>query len=179
MRIARTWRDARFRLTATVVLVGAAVTPADAQGRGAASFPRVEAGGGGGVAGAVSLGDRVNRANEANANLFVAVHANSAGSAHGYLSTSGTSTYYHDIHCRLAAQRVYEKLLTLGWHEFGVVGNFSYAPLRNTRIPSILVEQAFMSHPGDEARLLDPQYQRQQAKAIADGLESFLTEARE
>jgi len=58
MRIARTWRDARFRLTATVVLVGAAVTPADAQGRGAASFPRVEAGGGGGVAGAVSLGDR-------------------------------------------------------------------------------------------------------------------------
>ena len=127
----------------------------------------------------ISLGDRVDRANAANANLFVAIHANSAGSTRGYLSTSGTSTYYHQIHCELAARRVYEKLLTLGWHEFGVVGNFSYTPLRNTRIPSILVEQAFMSHPGDEAKLLDPQYQRHQAKAIADGLESFLNEARE
>lgn len=55
----------------------------------------------------------------------------------------------------------------------------TYAPLRNTRMPSILVEQAFMSHPGDEARLLDPGYQEQQATAIANGLEAFLDRARE
>ncbi len=127
----------------------------------------------------VSLSERVDRANEANADLFVSIHANAAGSARGYLSISGTSTYYHGIHCRLPAQRVYEELLKLGWGEFGVVGNFSYSPLRNTRIPSILVEQAFMSHPGDEARLLDPQYQGQQAIAIANGLESFLSSVRE
>jgi N-acetylmuramoyl-L-alanine amidase len=127
----------------------------------------------------VSLGERVERANAANADLFVAIHANSAGSSRGYLSVSGTSTYYHDIHCQPIARLVYERLLGLGWREFGVVGSFSYTPLRNTRIPSILVEQAFMSHPGDEARLTDPAYQREQAVAIAEGLEAFLRTARE
>ena len=42
-----------------------------------------------------------------------------------------------------------------------------------------LVEQAFMSNPYDEARLLDPDYQEQQAEAIIKGLEKFLNEVRE
>jgi N-acetylmuramoyl-L-alanine amidase len=126
-----------------------------------------------------SLSERVARTNEAGADLFVSIHANAAGTSRGFLRVSGTSTYYHDIHCRLPAELVYEKLLRLGWDEFGVVGNFSYRPLRNTRVPGILIEQAFMSHPGDEARLLDPEYRRQQAVAIADGLEAFCDRARE
>jgi hypothetical protein len=58
MRIARARRVARVPLAAAVVLFAAAVTPAAAQARGAASFPRVEIGGGGAVAGALSLGNR-------------------------------------------------------------------------------------------------------------------------
>src|SRR5690606_15779543 len=57
----------------------------------------------------VSLSERVERANAANADLFVAIHANSAGSSRGYLSVSGTSTYYHDIHCQPIARLVYER----------------------------------------------------------------------
>jgi N-acetylmuramoyl-L-alanine amidase len=126
-----------------------------------------------------SLDERVARANATNADLYVSLHANAAGTRRGHLRVSGTSTYYHDVHCHLAAQLVYEQLLALGWDEFGVVGNFSYLPLRNTRVPAILVEQAFMSHPGDEARLLDPDYQQRQAIAIANGLEAFFDRARE
>jgi N-acetylmuramoyl-L-alanine amidase len=59
------------------------------------------------------------------------------------------------------------------------VGNFSYTPLRSTRVPAILVEQAFMSNPSDEARMLDPDYQHKQAMAIANGLEAFFHHARE
>ncbi|MBN1513332.1 MAG: family 10 glycosylhydrolase [Phycisphaerae bacterium] len=128
---------------------------------------------------APTLQERAERANKANADFYVSIHANAAGSAGGFLRTSGTSTYYHGIHCQRPARLVYEKLLGLGWDEFGVVGNFSYMPLRNTRVPAILIEQAFMSHPGDEARLLDPDYHRQQAIAVADALDAFFDGARE
>ncbi len=126
-----------------------------------------------------SLSDRVQTANDASADFFVAIHANAAGNARGFLAVSGTSTYYKDEHCRLPAELVYRKLLGLGWGEFGVVGNFSYSPLQNTRMPSILIEQAFMSNPSDEARLLDPEYQRKQALAVADALEQFVNAVRE
>lgn len=126
-----------------------------------------------------SLSDRAAKAVEAGADFFVSMHANSAGSSRGILRVSGTSTYYHTINCQLAAELVYKKLLELGWGEFGVVGDFSYAPLRNTRVPGLLVEQAFMSHPGDEARMLDPTYQHNQAVAIVTGLEEFLNRVRE
>jgi N-acetylmuramoyl-L-alanine amidase len=125
------------------------------------------------------LSERAARANEANADFLVCLHANSAGTARGFLKTSGTSTYYHGIHCRLSADLVYRKLLELGWGEFGVVGNFSYTPLRNTRVPALLVEQGFMSNPADEARLVDPEYQKKQATAIASGMEEFLNRVRE
>jgi N-acetylmuramoyl-L-alanine amidase len=126
-----------------------------------------------------TLQERVERTNAADADFFVSIHANAAGNTRGYLAISGTSTYYKDKHCYLPADLVYRRLLDLDWREFGVVGNFSYYPLTNTRVPGILVEQAFMSNPSDEARLLDPAYQRQQAEAIAAGLEEFLAAARE
>ncbi|MBP7937055.1 MAG: N-acetylmuramoyl-L-alanine amidase [Phycisphaerae bacterium] len=126
-----------------------------------------------------TLAARVEAANEVNANFYVAIHANAAGNGRGFLKISGTSTYYRDKHCRLLAQLVYNGLLGLGWNEFGVVGNFSYSPLQNTKMPSILIEQAFMSNPADEARLLDSIYQEQQAQAVADSLEQFLRRVRE
>ena len=126
-----------------------------------------------------TLEERVERTNAAGADFFVSIHANAAGHARGYLSVSGTSTYYRDKHCHRPAECVYRRLLQLGWQEFGVVGNFSYYPLQNTRVPGILVEQAFLSNPSDEARLLDAEYQRRQAEAIADGLEDFFAAVRE
>lgn len=126
-----------------------------------------------------SLRERVDRANAAGADFYVSMHANAAGNTRGFLAISGTSTYYLDAHCYLPADLVYRRLLDLDWQEFGVVGNFSYSPLTNTRTPGILVEQAFMSNPYDEARLLDAAYQQQQAEAIVAGLEEFFDAARE
>lgn len=115
----------------------------------------------------------------ADADLVISLHANAAGVGRGYLSVSGTSTYYKAPHCYLFAKTIYDELLKLGWREYGVVGNFNYWPIRQTRFPSMLVEQAFMSNPSDEARLLDPDYQKNQAVAIADGIQKFLVEVKE
>jgi N-acetylmuramoyl-L-alanine amidase len=126
-----------------------------------------------------SLWERVENAIEADADFYISIHANAAGRAGGFLRVSGTSTYYKYKHCEPLARAIYEELLKLGWNEFGVVGNFNYSPLRNTRIPAMLVEQAFMSNPYDEARLLEQEYQEQQAEATAKGIEEFLNSVRE
>jgi len=127
----------------------------------------------------LSLESRVRHAIEAGADFYLSIHANAAGTSRGFLRVSGTSTYYKEKFCRDVAKIVYDKLLGLGWDEFGVVGNFNYYPLRETRFPSMLIEQAFMSHPGDEARLLDPAYQKKQAEVIVEGLEEFFENVRE
>ena len=62
-----------------------------------------------------------------------------------------------------------------GLHDFGLVGNFNCAPTRRlTWMPPVRVERAFLSHPGAEARLLEPAFRALIAKAVRLGLEDFL-----
>jgi len=120
--------------------------------------------------------ERARRATESQAHVFVSVHANASDTGNGYLRTSGTSTFYkHATGRDLAAAVQLRMLAQTGLDDFGLVGNFNYAPLRRvTWMPGVLVEQAFVSHPGDEARLLDPSFRAQTAQAVRMGLEDFL-----
>jgi N-acetylmuramoyl-L-alanine amidase len=123
------------------------------------------------------LRERARRAEAAEAQLYISVHANSTeAAAGGYLRVSGTSTYYKHAPSQPLAAAVHRRLLAAtGLPDFGLVGNFNYAPLRLlTRMPSLLVEQAFVSHPGDEARLLDPAFRATLARAVRQGLEEAL-----
>jgi N-acetylmuramoyl-L-alanine amidase len=120
--------------------------------------------------------ERARRATDSQAQLFVSVHANASDTGNGYLRTSGTSTFYKHSTGRDLAAAVQRRLLEqTGLDDFGLVGNFNYAPLRRvTWMPAVLVEQAFVSHPGDEAKLLDANFRAQTAQAVRMGLEDFL-----
>jgi N-acetylmuramoyl-L-alanine amidase len=123
-----------------------------------------------------TLGRRAERAMQANADLFVSIHCNSSGTSRGYLATAGNALFYkHPFNHELAAS-VHQAILDeTGLAPFGVVGNFNYAPVRVlTWMPAILVEQAFISNPDEEARLLDPAFQQKMAKGIRRGLENYL-----
>ncbi len=124
----------------------------------------------------LSLAGRVRRAVAANADLWISVHANSAGHQRGYLSVSGTSTYYKWPFCRGLADAIHSRLLEITrLPDFGNVGNFNYYPLRaNTWMPSVLVEQAFMSNPEDEAKMLDPAFRKEMMRAVVLGTEDWL-----
>jgi N-acetylmuramoyl-L-alanine amidase len=52
-----------------------------------------------------------------------------------------------------------------------------FAVLQHTRMPSVLVELAFISNPQEEARLRTRQYQRALAQGILQGLRQFLQTA--
>ena len=127
-----------------------------------------------------SLGERARRAVTANADLFISVHANSAGHQRGYLSVSGTSTYYKWPFCRDLSEAIHARLLEITrLGDFGNVGNFNYYPLRaNTWMPSMLVEQAFMSNPEDEAKMLDPAFRKEMMRAVLLGTEDWLNRMR-
>ena len=58
------------------------------------------------------------------------------------------------------------------------MGAFNYAPIRLvTTMPAVLVEQAFVSNPAEEAMLLDPAFRARLAQAVRLGIEDFLRDS--
>ena len=108
------------------------------------------------------------------ADIFISIHANAAGG--GYLRVAGTSTYYHNPFWRDYAELGYEKLRELSLDEFGVIGSFNYMMCRMTQRPSMLVEQAFMSHAEDENKLADPEFRTQMAEKIAETVNEYIND---
>lgn len=103
------------------------------------------------------------------------IHANAAGTSRGYLRVPGTSTYYNNPFWAPLAENVYDRLLELGLAEFGVVGSFNYTVIRVSQMPTILVEQAFMTHAEDEEKLADPEFRKRMAIKIYEGLVDYLS----
>lgn len=57
----------------------------------------------------------------------------------------------------------------------GVVKNFNYAIVRQTTVPAILVEMGYLTHPEDEAKLLNKEVLTKQAERIVSGTKKFLS----
>lgn len=121
----------------------------------------------------VSMADRVEKILSGNPDLIVSIHANSIGYANDPERIRGTSTYYTYIGYKPLADIMYEKMLEIGFAEFGVVGSFNFRLNDLIEIPNVLVETAFMSNPEDEMDLLDVDMHKKIAQAIIEGLESF------
>ena len=49
----------------------------------------------------------------------------------------------------------------------------NFAVLRTSDMPAMLVETAFISNPDEEQRLIDPAFQRQLARAVLDGVDTY------
>lgn len=123
-----------------------------------------------------TLAERAARVMASDAQMFISLHANSVDTTRGVLRVQGASTYYRHAHQRELAAAIQRRMLEqTGLADFGLVGAFNYLPIRRiTQVPAVLVEQAFMSHPADEAQLLDAAFRARTAKAVRMGLEDFL-----
>ncbi|HUW93368.1 MAG TPA: N-acetylmuramoyl-L-alanine amidase [Bacteroidales bacterium] len=121
--------------------------------------------------------EKRNIAVSSGADMLISIHANAGG--RGYLSVGGTSTYWHNPFWAPLAERIYDRLLETGLEEFGVVGSFNYTVTRVSQIPSILVEQAFMTNAGDEEKLADPAFRQLMAEKIYEGIVDYLRQLKE
>jgi N-acetylmuramoyl-L-alanine amidase len=126
----------------------------------------------------VGMTERVQRVLASDADILVSIHCNSIGLSNDPELVHGTSTYYRHVGYKPLADIMYQRMLALGLGEFGVVGSFNFTLNDILELPNVLVEVAFMSHPEDEMKLLNIDFQRQVAAQIVDGLEAFIVEYR-
>ncbi len=119
----------------------------------------------------VTLPGRVQMAERANADLFVSIHANSAGA--GRPDVNGLETYYYDTGLSLARVVHRSILQSINVRDRGVRKARFYV-LRKSSMPSILVETGYMTGRQDMARLKTASYQNQMAEAIARGILQYL-----
>jgi N-acetylmuramoyl-L-alanine amidase len=104
-----------------------------------------------------------------NPHIFISVHHNSSNSAAIY----GLETYYYHGFSLTLAQAVHAKQVqSLAVVDRGVRKNQFYV-INHTSVPSILCELGYVSNP-NELKVLNTEIrQRQQAKAIADGVDAY------
>ncbi|BAY28313.1 cell wall hydrolase/autolysin [Nostoc carneum NIES-2107] len=119
----------------------------------------------------VSLEGRVAMAARARADVFVSIHANSAGA--GRPDVNGLETYYYDSGLSLARIVHTNILQSLNVRDRGVRRARFYV-LRKSSMPSILVETGYLTGRVDVANLQSSNYQNQMAEAIARGILQYL-----
>jgi N-acetylmuramoyl-L-alanine amidase len=118
----------------------------------------------------VELADRPRLAREAGASIYVSIHAN----ANGRATVNGSETYYLTPQSLVLAQMIQDELgIVLQLPSRGIK-TANFLVLRDSGIPSVLVETAFISNADDEARLRNPAFRQALAAAIHRGIMRFL-----
>jgi N-acetylmuramoyl-L-alanine amidase len=126
-----------------------------------------------------SLTERAYYANDLKADVFISIHSNASLNP----SVGGTSTYFYappgtelegqrEERLRLARYIQESLVVALGRRDIGVL-EANFAVLRNTKMPSVLVEVAFISNPEEERLLNDPAFQAKAARGILEGLKKY------
>ena len=137
----------------------------------------------------VDLVDRAEQANNANADMLLSIHFNAGGQG----VARGIETYYYqsqedrvpkinkETHnnserlerSRKLANKVQQNLLyQTGANDRGVK-RASFTVLRETSIPSILVELGFIDNPEERNKIKTNEYQERLANGIVDGIVAY------
>lgn len=124
----------------------------------------------------VSLNDRNEIAINNNADLFISIHCNATND--GSSTVQGIETFYwnKDDGSYDLAKSIHDNLLyNSNAKDRGVkIGN--YKVLRDSNVPSVLIETGFLTHDNEEKKLLDPQYQEILSESIANGIKTYIEE---
>lgn len=115
---------------------------------------------------------RTKIANESGAELFVSIHQNSLNA-----KSSGTETYhfyYSSAAARALAVLVHQEVVfRLGLPDRGVK-KAGFFVLKNTVMPAVLVEGAFLSNPEEALYLARPDVRQQLAEAVGTGIVRYV-----
>ena len=135
--------------------------------------------------------ERSKMANQSNADLFISIHFNATGLASS--NATGIETYWyqydpeyqpkinaamHNDPTRLAeseilANQVQASLISGTGAVNRGVRRDTFAVLRETAIPAILVELGFMDNPSDLQKIKEDSYQTKLANALAQGIDNW------
>lgn len=122
----------------------------------------------------VNLYTRADIANQVGADLFVSIHNNASTNA----STSGTMTLYYPSPEKKVLAKILQKAVveTLGLPDLGISERPNLVVTRETKMPSALVEVAFMSNQKDLALLQTEEFRQRAAEGIYKGILMYFSE---
>lgn len=119
----------------------------------------------------IDLEPRVQMAEQAQADLFVSIHANSMGMERP--DVNGAETYYYSNGEALAQTIQSSIVSSLGMNDRGIKQARFYV-LRRTSMPAVLVETGYVTGSEDAPRLADANFRNQMAVAIARGILQYI-----
>ena len=121
----------------------------------------------------VSLSDRATYANDEKADLFISIHANALENDESF---SGIFSFYH--HQKRSSKKPAEMIQNSVSDATGAINrgvrSEDYAVLRETKMPAVLIETGFMTCPEELAFLVNPDYQKQLATGIVQGILNYI-----
>jgi N-acetylmuramoyl-L-alanine amidase len=121
----------------------------------------------------VPLADRPIMARRANAHAFVSFHLNAYPDGVNPFIGNGTGTYFYYAHSERLARAVQRGMVNrMGLRDVGVFQQ-SFAVVRNSWMPAVLAEGAFLMIPEQEAALRTVAFQEAYARGVVEGLEMF------
>ncbi len=123
----------------------------------------------------IPLSVRAKRANHANSDLHISVHANAYGNS--WNGANGIETFVctmKDKKTFSAAKAIQKELVkATGLHDRGVKENPNLYILNSTKMPAVLVECGFMTNKKEAELLRSDSYRRTIAEAICKGVCSY------
>ena len=123
----------------------------------------------------IPLSVRAKRANHANSDLHISVHANAYGNS--WNGANGIETFVYNLHdtrsTRAAKAIQKEMIKATGLHDRGVKENPNLYILNRTKMPAVLVECGFMTNKKEAELLRSDSYRRTIAEAICKGVCSY------
>ncbi|MEM9542074.1 MAG: N-acetylmuramoyl-L-alanine amidase [Cyanobacteria bacterium P01_E01_bin.42] len=124
----------------------------------------------------VSLAGRASMANRSRSDIFVSIHANAISMSRP--DVNGVETFYYSASGRRLASAIQSRILrNIRIGNRGVKRARFYV-LRNTSMPSALVEVGFVTGRYDAPRLATSSFRSQMARAIAEGILDYIRATR-
>jgi N-acetylmuramoyl-L-alanine amidase len=122
----------------------------------------------------IALEDRIQRAEDAGADLYVTVHVNSYTNEQPEgVETIVDNTRADNDDSWVLAELIQSSLVKLtGARDRGTRSQESY--LQRTTMPAVSVETGYITNPSERAKLIDPAYQRTFAEGILQGIRQFI-----
>lgn len=119
----------------------------------------------------LGLTNRVKKANQTGADLFISIHTNADPNPRW----RGAQTFYHpgSIESKKAAEAIQEEIKNCLKNTSRAALAGDYFVMNNTEMPAVLVEVGFISNPEEGKLLCDEEYQRKMACAICQGIEKY------
>lgn len=122
----------------------------------------------------LSLGERIQTAEEAKGDIYVSIHQNSSN----LYRVNGLEIYYSTENAKADSKRlselIHQDVLTrTGAKARSIFEWENIRVIREAQMPACLIETGFLTNAAERRKLADPAYQEQLAEGIAAGIDRY------